>query len=627
MVAVLTYRRPAELGALLPELVRQAAAVTGPCRVLVVDNDPAQGAAQVVDRCPDPRVQYVAEPRPGIAAARNRALQAAQGADLLVFIDDDEQPVPSWLQALLDVHAGTGAAGVVGPVVSRFAGQPEPWIVAGQFFRRRRLPTGTDVDVAATNNLLLDLAQVRALGLRFDERFGLSGGSDTLFTRQLVRRGGRLVWCDEALVVDRVPLSRLTRRWVLQRALRSGNSRSRTSVELAHSAAGRLRARCAGTLHGGVRVAAGGTRAVAGVLLRRQAWQALGFRTLARGLGMVGGAWGWTWSEYRRPVAAGVQPAAVAPPGPVPGEVRLGVVVVNFASAHLLDRHLAGLDLPAVPATVVVVDNFSSLDQRRRLLDLAGRYGWECVLLDRNTGFGSAVNRGVQRARELGCAVYLLLNPDAEVASDVLRELLRTSIEQPLALVTPRVVRPDGSTWFDGGQLDLRTGRTRTARRDLGPSARPWLTAACLVVHEQMWERLAGIDERYFLYWEDVDLSHRCLQQGGSLLVRHDLEAVHSVGGTQRRTGKSSRYAYYNCRNRLLFAAAHLPPAAVLRWLRLAPGYAVSVVLRGGRRQLLRSPAPVAAAVAGTVSGALRATPKALRRHRAATGAGVRGPR
>ena len=83
------------------------------------------------------------------------------------------------------------------------------------------------MEVAATNNLLLDLGRIRALGLEFDERFGLSGGSDTLFTRPLVARGGRMVWCDEAMVVDNVPAGRLTRDWVLRRALRSGNSASR----------------------------------------------------------------------------------------------------------------------------------------------------------------------------------------------------------------------------------------------------------------------------------------------------------------------------------------------------------------------------------------------------------------
>src|SRR3954469_16278179 len=69
VVAVLTYRRTDRLAGLLPQLVQQAAAVGA--AVLVVDNDPEASARPVAAGSP---VRYVHEPRPGIAAARNRAL-------------------------------------------------------------------------------------------------------------------------------------------------------------------------------------------------------------------------------------------------------------------------------------------------------------------------------------------------------------------------------------------------------------------------------------------------------------------------------------------------------------------------------------------------------------------------
>ena len=299
VVAVLTYRRPAELAVLLPELSRQANGRPA-IEVLVVDNDPAASGEAVVAAANDPAVRYVHEPRPGIAAARNRALDEATNYDLLVFIDDDEWPNPTWLESLLEVYDRTASAAVVGPVISQYAAPPDPWIKAGRFFDRRRLPSGTQIDVAATNNLLLDLGQVRAFGLRFDEAFGLSGGSDTLFTRELHRRGGKLVWCDEAIVIDQVPMERLTRRWVLLRALRSGNSWSRTSIKLSHSAVGRSWVRIRLTGRGALRTVSGAAQFGLGFMLRDTARRARGLRTAARGIGMVGGAYGYTYSEYRR---------------------------------------------------------------------------------------------------------------------------------------------------------------------------------------------------------------------------------------------------------------------------------------------------------------------------------------
>lgn len=299
-IGVLTYRRPDDLAALLPFLVEQARRSTEQVDVVVVDNDPDAGAAALVAGFDDDLVRYVHEPTPGIAAARNRMLDEAATSDLLLFIDDDERPVSGWLDLMLDTWKEHRAAAVVGPVISEFSEEPGPWILGGGFFTRRRMPTGTPVTVAATNNLLLDLREVKRLGLRFDADFGLSGGSDTLFTRTLAASGARLVWCDDAIVYDVVPPGRLTRAWVLQRYFRSGNSWSRTSVVLTRSRIDRLLTRVRLTASGGVRILGGTATWLWGAASRSTAKHAGGLRTLNRGMGMVAGAWGHVYSEYRR---------------------------------------------------------------------------------------------------------------------------------------------------------------------------------------------------------------------------------------------------------------------------------------------------------------------------------------
>ena len=316
VIAVLTFRRPADIAEVLPLLVDQleeAAPIIARRRIVVVDNDPEGSAEPVIAAAVeaidagrvDPgaaadRVHYVHEPLPGISAARNRALDEARNDDLLVFIDDDERPTEHWLHDLLLLRERTCAAAVVGPVVSRFDVEPDAFIRAGRFFDRRRLPTGTDIQVAATNNLLLDLREIRRMGLRFDEASGTTGGEDTLFTRAIRANGGRMVWCDEAVVHDIVPAARSTRRWVLLRAFSSGNSWGLTSVRLAERPAARVRTIAA--LHGSAlsRLAGGGARAALGVALRDEAHRARGLRSAARGAGMLLGAWGVPYREYRR---------------------------------------------------------------------------------------------------------------------------------------------------------------------------------------------------------------------------------------------------------------------------------------------------------------------------------------
>lgn len=177
VIAVLTYRRAEDLKLALPRLAAQAQSLDTaeggdplPAMVLVIDNDPAASARTTVEEfartLPSGLIAYVHEPKPGIAAARNRALTESSSKDLLVFIDDDEIPSERWLAQLLDLQRTSGAAAIVGPVIT--------------------------------------------------------------------------LWCDEAVVVDRVPAERLTRDWVLRRALRSGNSAARVSLEMERKAGPRL---------------------------------------------------------------------------------------------------------------------------------------------------------------------------------------------------------------------------------------------------------------------------------------------------------------------------------------------------------------------------------------------------
>jgi N-acetylglucosaminyl-diphospho-decaprenol L-rhamnosyltransferase len=295
-------------------------------------------------------------------------------------------------------------------------------------------------------------------------------------------------------------------------------------------------------------------------------------------------------------------PGAVGAGGP--SAVHLGIVVVNFGSSDLIARNVAGIDRARVaPSTVVVVDNYSSATERRSITDLARLHGWELVTTDANRGFGAGVNRGVTRAIGLGCTHLLLLNPDVSIDAESLTRLVRFGLDHPEILVSPRLVQPDGSAWFIHGRLDRRTGLTRSIREGEQEGPDRWLTGACLLIERKTWELLGGFDERFFLYWEDIDLSQRLLALGGELAVVHGITATHSVRGTQRASGRQSRYCYHMCRNRLRFATFHLPLRDRVRWIRYAPAYMRRAVL-GGWRAAFHHPWRALNALAGTVAGA-----------------------
>lgn len=311
-IAIPTFRRPQELRLLLaalPERIAEAECfghatqqeVT--VRTVVVDNDPAGSAHRVVAAAPVP-ADYAIEPEPGIAAVRNQLLDRASNSRLIAFIDDDERPLENWLSALLETwHAWGEPAAVMGRVISVFETGLEPWLDHTGVFRRRERRTGTQRPVAAAGNLLLDLQQVRAAGLRFDVSLGLAGGEDTLFTRQLTAAGGRIIWCNESRAKDHVPTERTTREWAMRRAFNGGNASTQVDLRMSSSQLGRLGVRFYRFAGGAARVVAGSLRHLAGKVLgdtRNEAW---GLRTAHRGMGMVAAAVGHHHQHYARTTA------------------------------------------------------------------------------------------------------------------------------------------------------------------------------------------------------------------------------------------------------------------------------------------------------------------------------------
>jgi GT2 family glycosyltransferase len=280
---------------------------------------------------------------------------------------------------------------------------------------------------------------------------------------------------------------------------------------------------------------------------------------------------------------------------------RTAVVVVNFASSGLVADNLAGLEAERPDCVIVLVDSYSGDTERDRARALAVERGWVFVAPEENVGFGGGCNLGAERALSIGAARILLLNPDARLEPGALAVLEARLASDPLALVAPRVVRPDGSLWSAGSDLYLADGRIRSPRaRDAHPGEERafWLSGACLLLGRELWEELGGFRDEYFLYWEDVDLSWRVAAAGHPLTVCSDAVAVHAEGGTQaegrQASGepKSDVYYVHNIRNRFLFARLNLPPATAARWRgqRLSLAIAWEVLLQGGRRQFLRRP-------------------------------------
>lgn len=274
---------------------------------------------------------------------------------------------------------------------------------------------------------------------------------------------------------------------------------------------------------------------------------------------------------------------------------RPAVVVVNYRSSALLARNLTASTSPG--DLVVVVDNWSDEAERRAVRQLGDEHGWVVECPASNTGFGTGMNLGVASALERGATSVVLLNPDARIEPAATVRLVRQVEDDRSLLLAPRIVTSDGTPWMSG-LMDLRLadGTMRSSRhRTPGAAVMEWVSGAVMALSSDLWLRVGGFDDDYFLYWEDVDLCRRVHEAGGSVRVDASVTAVHDEGGTHADGGgraKSETFYYYNIRNRALFARKWLPPADRRRWTATTLRAAWDTMLTGGRRQFVQGVAP-----------------------------------
>ncbi|PWJ45805.1 Glycosyltransferase, GT2 family [Quadrisphaera granulorum] len=296
-VLVATYRRPDKLAKLMESLAQCRAFID--FDIIVADNDPGS-TTPLAARTNWPTglsIKVVLEPRPGIAAARNRLLDEAKEYPRLVFVDDDETVDPDWLQRLIEAQKVSGAGMITGPIFYTYPAETPPWAILGNFMMADMRDESRMVSAASTNNLLIQSqALYDPITLRFDEKFGLTGGSDIMLTRRFTQAGGLIFFEKTARVHEEIPPERANARWFIKRAFRAGNTDARVQLALDNRIAAHVRVFGLGFL----RLWAGVALLVTHPYINQSATGAKALRMIIRGTGYLYAAAGQAYSEYNR---------------------------------------------------------------------------------------------------------------------------------------------------------------------------------------------------------------------------------------------------------------------------------------------------------------------------------------
>ncbi|MDI7924046.1 hypothetical protein [Ferirhizobium litorale] len=250
VVAALTRQRPEMLRELLLSWARMTLPEQCSVKCLIVENDVQQVSRSVIDGCRphfiDRELLYVLEPELGIPFGRNRAAKVAiaQNADLLLFVDDDEEVAEDWLVRMISGYRYSDAVLLGAPLRAKLPAEQLSFFQSKMFaniearyrqkeLRARNLATlNTTRNVTiVTNNWLAETAIFRDHGIWFDENMRFTGGTDAKFYLEVCKAGLPTGWVADAFVYETVPPKRLSFWYQYRRARDQSNTHIRRKSE------------------------------------------------------------------------------------------------------------------------------------------------------------------------------------------------------------------------------------------------------------------------------------------------------------------------------------------------------------------------------------------------------------
>lgn len=256
----------------------------------------------------------------------------------------------------------------------------------------------------------------------------------------------------------------------------------------------------------------------------------------------------------------------------------LDIIVVNWNSGLQLAQCLHHIRTASkrglVLGRIVVVDNASNDSSLEAMYEAKDH---TVIIRNReNVGFAAACNQGAAGSR---ADFLLFVNPDVflgENALSITVQFLMDPSNVDVAICGPRLIGRDGATQrtcsrfpSPGNFYSKAVGLDRAFPKLFRTSAMvEWdhdsdrtvdqVMGACFFIRKNVFTEIGGFDERFFVYFEEVDLSLRCEKAGWKTRFLSEASATHLGGGCSRQV--PAKRLFYSLRSRMLYAFKHFSP-------------------------------------------------------------------
>lgn len=250
-------------------------------------------------------------------------------------------------------------------------------------------------------------------------------------------------------------------------------------------------------------------------------------------------------------------------------EKRVAIILVNYNGALDTLECIESIHRMTYKAfCIIVVDNSSTDDSLKILIQNKEELSFELISLPENRGFSAGNNAGIHKAIEIGVQFILLLNNDTIVDSDFLSSLMREAekkIDTSVVTGTIYYASNRSKLWYAAGEFDPHLAKVTQIHRKCKNGKLPeksidvtFASGCCLCVPVSIIKKIGLLDESYFMYEEDVDYCHRLIQKSFKIRYVPDAILYHKVSSSTTKTKNISAITqYYMVRNKFKFISRY----------------------------------------------------------------------
>ncbi len=176
----------------------------------------------------------------------------------------------------------------------------------------------------------------------------------------------------------------------------------------------------------------------------------------------------------------------------------------------------------------------------------------------KNLGFARAVNQGIKKASQPDIGAYLLMNNDLSITFSTFDQLAKTFIDKRTSGIVSPVLHHGGNLYDWGGRYSRWTGLVK--HRNFAQKPKTILSVdhvagAAMLIKKEVVEKIGLLDDRYFLYFEDLDYCLRAKQAGYTVHINPEVVAEHMVSASSSPLSRT----LYQWRSHFQFVVKHLP--------------------------------------------------------------------